>query len=90
MPLASDNSSDMSNLREGIGCAFTATAQLVMMFLGLAIYIWTIVVAFKMKGLGAAILSTLLPKISQIYWLIKIWNARMYSPKSLLPSHPGI
>lgn len=40
--------------------------------LGLVIHVWTIVIAFSVSGLFAAVLTLVFPLLSEIYWFFKV------------------
>lgn len=46
--------------------------------LGLVIHVMTIVIAVKVSGIFAAVVTLMLPVISQIFWFFKIGNAFGY------------
>lgn len=67
----------MSNLKgigkgvgAGLGCLFYVIAGI----LGMAIHIWTIIIAYSFSGLMGAVITLCLPVIGQIYWFIRMWN----------------
>lgn len=41
---------------------------------GIAIHLYTTYFAFKFSGILAAFLSFIMPGISQIYWVIRMWS----------------
>ena len=43
--------------------------------LGLLIHIWTIIIAYASGGIFSAMISLVLPVLSQIFWGIKVWTA---------------
>lgn len=51
----------------------TFLAMPCMWFGGIAVHLYTILVAYKIAGFFAAILALAMPLIAQIYWFIKIW-----------------
>lgn len=61
------------NIGQGVGCTITALAYLIMGGLGMAIYIWTIIIAYNFSGIFGAALSLMFPVIAQIVWGIKMW-----------------
>jgi hypothetical protein len=42
-------------------------------------YIWSIVIAFKIHGIISAGLTLMLPVVSQLYWVYKLWDLPEYS-----------
>jgi len=42
--------------------------------LGTIIHIWTIVVAYNVSGIFAAMMTVWFPILAQIYWFIRIWS----------------
>jgi hypothetical protein len=40
---------------------------------GLALHVFTIVIAYQASGLGAAVLSAVFPPFSEAYWFFKMW-----------------
>lgn len=53
---------------ENIGCILYVLCCIV----NPVIHIWTVIIAYKTSGLWAAVISTPLPVVSEIYWLIRI------------------
>ena len=65
----------ISVIRERAGCLMVGVAYPLMLILGLAIHVWTIVIAFATAGLFAAMLTLAFPVIAQLYWGFRIWHA---------------
>lgn len=61
-------------LKQGIGCVLGGMARVILEFLGAGIHVWSIVIAYKLKGLLAALLTLCLPVLSQGYWFLNIWS----------------
>jgi len=61
------------SLSKGIGVVFMGTGGIIMAILGMAIYIWSIVISYAFGGLIAAIFTLAIPVAGQIYWFFKIW-----------------
>ena len=38
------------------------------------IHIWTVIIAFQQSGFIAAIISLILPFLSEVYWMFKMWG----------------
>lgn len=56
-----------------------STLKVIASVLAAVVHIWTVIIAFKVSGLVAAILSFFFPIISQIYWVIKTFgDNKMY------------
>lgn len=64
----------LAGAAQGAGCAFMGLGYLVMGGLGLLIHVLTILIAFSVSGIIGAIISLMLPLISQIFWFIKMWS----------------
>ena len=60
------------SVRENVGGGIMALAFIAMQILGLVIHVWTIVIAFSVSGLFAAVLTLLLPVVSEIFWFFKV------------------
>ena len=60
------------SVRENAGCAFLGASQLILSILGAVIHVWTIIIAFTIKGLFAAVATLVVPVLSQMYWFFKI------------------
>lgn len=60
------------SIKERIGDGVFGVFLIIMMFLGAAIYVWTIVTSYIMSGLFAAILTLFIPVLSTIYWFFVI------------------
>jgi len=60
------------SVQENIGCALAGTAYMFLLVLGVIIHVWTIILAFMIKGFLAAIITFVFPVISQIFWFFKI------------------
>lgn len=58
--------------RQILGYAIGGTAYVILSILGLILHVWTIIIAFMIKGFLAALISFVLPVISQIFWFFKI------------------
>lgn len=67
----------MYHLRELISSALLSISGFVFAatwFSGFALHIYTIIFAFKVSGVLAAIISFFFPVISQVYWVWRTWN----------------
>jgi len=60
------------SIREYVGGGIMGFAWIAASILGLVIHVWTIVIAFLLSGLFAAILTLVFPILSEIYWFFKI------------------
>lgn len=60
------------SVQENVGCALAGTAYVILSGLGVIIHVWTIIVAFMIKGFWAAIITFIFPVLSQIFWFFKI------------------
>jgi len=54
--------------------AFLGIVYVVFMITAAITHIWTIVIAFNESGFFAALLTLILPVISEIYWMIKMFG----------------
>jgi len=66
----------MRKLREWVSILFCGISGFIfatVWFAGLALHVYTILVAFKFSGFLAAILSFIFPIIAQIYWFVATW-----------------
>ena len=60
------------SVREYVGGGIMGLAWIAISILGLVIHVWTIVIAFLLSGLFAAVLTLVFPVLSEIYWFFKI------------------
>lgn len=65
---------EAKDLRTGVGCALLGTAQIGAAFLGMALHLWTVVIAFGAKGFLGGIVTLIFPLIAQVYWFISLWS----------------
>ncbi|MDP2605017.1 MAG: hypothetical protein Q8S00_20925 [Deltaproteobacteria bacterium] len=62
------------SVKEYLGGGIMGLAWIAASILGLVIHVWTIVIAFLVSGLFAAVLTLIFPFLSEIYWFFKIGN----------------
>lgn len=68
------------SLRENVERAVAGRrADMVLSVLGVIIHVWTIILAFKIKGFFAAFMTFFFPVLSQIYWFFKIGTKAGYT-----------
>lgn len=68
----------MRKLLNSISGIFYFTASIV--------HIWTVIVAFQQSGFLAAIVSLFAPILSEIYWMLRMWDSdSTYAQLALLP-----
>jgi len=60
------------SIRENVGGGIMVLALIVASILGLIVHVLTIVIAFSVSGLFAAILTLIFPVLSEIYWFLKV------------------
>ena len=60
------------SVREYLGGGIIGLAWLAASILGLVIHVWTIVIAFSVSGLFAAVLTLVFPVLSEIFWFFKV------------------
>lgn len=60
------------SVQENVGCALAGTAYAIVSVLGIIIHVWTIILAFMVKGFFAAIITFILPVLAQIFWFFKV------------------
>ncbi|WP_045213515.1 hypothetical protein [Desulfonatronovibrio magnus] len=58
--------------REYFGGGIMALAGIAATVLGLIIHVWTIVIAFFVSGLLAAVITLIFPFLSQVYWFFRV------------------
>jgi hypothetical protein len=66
---------NLKTLRLGAGIAILGIAGFVAWILAAIIHVWTVVIAFMSGGLVSAVITLLLPVLSQIYWGFVIFSA---------------
>jgi hypothetical protein len=67
------------SVREIVGGGLMGLAWIAASILGLVIHIWTIVIAFSVSGLFAAVLTLIFPVLSEIYWFFKVGSNVSFS-----------
>lgn len=55
----------------------SSVLKVIASILAAVVHVWTVIIAFKISGFWAALLSFLFPIISQIYWAVKIFGENM-------------
>lgn len=60
------------SIRQYLGGGIMGIAYIAASILGLIIHVWTIVIAFSLSGLFAAILTLIFPVLAEFYWFFKI------------------
>ena len=60
------------SIKENVGGGIMVLALIVASILGLIVHVLTIVIAFSVSGLFAAILTLIFPVLSEIYWFLKV------------------
>ncbi len=59
-------------VNEDLAAGIMTLMAIVGSILGLIIHVWTIVIAFLVSGLFAAVLTVIFPVLSEIYWFFKV------------------
>ena len=54
-----------------------STLKVIASVLAAVVHVWTVIIAFKISGFWAALLSFFFPFISQIFWVIKTFGENM-------------
>lgn len=60
------------SLRKYVGGGISGLAYIAAVILSIVIHVLTIAVAYSMAGLGAAVISFMLPVLAEIYWFFKV------------------
>ena len=60
------------SIKENVGGGIMVLALIVASILGLIVHVLTIVIAFSVSGLFAAVLTLIFPILSEIYWFFKV------------------
>ena len=55
--------------------AFIASIYPIFEITAVATHIWTVVIAFKAGGFFAGVTSFFLPVLSEIYWIVKVFES---------------
>lgn len=81
----------MNTRREILMCMtalFSSVFFFLAVFLGLVLHIGTVIIAYKINGILAAILSFPFPVFAQIFWFIRIWmlDKTFFNPFCILLS----
>lgn len=64
----------MGKLKEGAGCALAGVGYIGLSILGLVVHVWTIIIAFSVKGLIGAVITLAMPVLAEVFWFIKVWR----------------
>ena len=59
-------------IRAKIGNGIGAPLWILIQLGGLVFHVWTIIIAFAYSGLVAAVFTSILPPISELFWIVKI------------------
>lgn len=62
------------SVKENVGGGIMGLAWITASIVGLVIHVWTIVIAFSIKGLFGAVLTLVFPVLSEIFWFFKVGN----------------
>jgi len=60
------------SIQEVVGGGLVGLAGLAATILGLVIHVWTIVIAYAIGGLFAAVLTLIFPVLSEAFWFFKV------------------
>ncbi len=66
-------------IRNNIGTGIMGISVIALSILGMIIHVWTIVLAFLLAGLFAAVMTLIFPVFSQIIWFFTIGNKMGYT-----------
>lgn len=67
------------SVREIVGGGIMGLAWIAASILGLVIHVWTIVIAFSVSGLFAAVLTLIFPVLSEIWWFFIVGSNVSFS-----------
>lgn len=67
------------SVRKIVGGGLIGLAWIAASILGLVIHVWTIVIAFSVSGLFAAVLTLVFPVLSESYWFFKVGSNVSFS-----------
>jgi hypothetical protein len=62
------------NIFTGAGCAFGGLLYLIAGISGLAIHLWTVLIALGEKGFIAALITLVTPPFAEIFWGFYSWK----------------
>ena len=62
------------SIRGTVGAGIWTLTGMGITILGLVIHVWTIVIAFTISGLFAAVFTLVFPVLSELYWFVKVWS----------------
>lgn len=54
------------------------TAVAVGCLLNIALHVWTVVLAYQIKGFWPMVLTLVLPGLSEFYWAFTLWDTMRY------------
>lgn len=63
------------SIKKTIGASVALLAFVAMGVLGLIIHVWTVVLAYSVSGMFAAVISLIFPVLSELYWFGKVWKS---------------
>ncbi len=66
-------SPSLKGVAQNLGCLVSGSTFIALGILGVAIHVWTIIIAYGVGGIGSAILAFILPVLAEFYWGFKVW-----------------
>lgn len=65
-------SPSLKGVAQNLGCLVSGSTFLLLAILGVAMHVWTIVIAYGVSGFGSAILAFIFPVLAELYWGIRV------------------
>jgi hypothetical protein len=66
-------SPSLKGIAENLGCLVSGSTFIVLAILGVAIHVWTIIIAYGVSGFWFAILAFIFPVLAELYWGFRVW-----------------
>ena len=60
------------SVKENVGCGILGLTMIAVNILCVVIHVWTIVIAFLVSGIFAAVITFIFPVVSEVYWFLNI------------------
>ncbi|MGE5443743.1 MAG: hypothetical protein ACM3SR_03975 [Ignavibacteriales bacterium] len=65
-------SPSLKRVAQNLGCLVSGSSFIALGILGVAIHVWTIIIAYGVSGLGSAILALIFPVLAELYWFFRV------------------
>ncbi len=65
-------SPSLKGVAQNLGCLVSGSSFMALGILGVAIHVWTIIIAYSVSGLVSAILALIFPVLAELYWFFRV------------------